>query len=94
MLYACTEWRYIALVNPGKYAENLYYSQRLETMQKTAARSGQTISPQHVTMGAPAEGTLRHLGKLGWHQDVYTRGEGKGCPAQTANRDLVKSMYS
>lgn len=92
MLYDCDDWRYIALVNPAKHAENLYYRQRLETMQNWATRSGQTISPMHLMTGASAEETLRHLGKLGMHQDVYRRGEGSGVRA--ANGDLVNLIYS
>ena len=91
MLYACGDWRYIAHVNPNLYAENIYYSQRVETVKQAAMRMGEKLPPIPQGMCATMEGTLKYLSTLGYHQEVYTRGTYRGSNPKHA---LVSGLYS
>ena len=91
MLYACKDWRYISHVNPNLYAEHIYYSQRVETVRQAAMRMGEKLPPIPHGMGETMEATLKYLGTLGYHQEVYTRGTYRGSNQKHA---LVSGLYS
>jgi hypothetical protein len=91
MLYACKDWRYIAHVNPNLYAENVYYTQRVETVRQAAARMGEKLPPMTHEMGETMEGRLKYLATLGFRQEMYTRGTYRGSNEKHA---LVHSLYS
>ena len=65
MLYWLMDRRYMEMVNPVGMAEIMHYESKIESFRHTQARKGMVLPNYERLMGAPAEGTQKHLTKLG-----------------------------
>ena len=72
MLYWVMDRRYMEIVNPEMFAEIVGYEGKIESVRERQARKGHVLPSYSRLMGAPAEGTHKHLTKLGLRLQYHT----------------------